>query len=83
MTGTLPAKFATKYGVTLIPAMSVRNFSNPTTYDIFIDQPLSISKKDDIASVTQKINDMYQSWIMKHPEQWFWVHKRWPKELYK
>lgn len=83
MTGTLPVKLAIKSGIALIPAMSVRNLSNPTTYDIFIDQPISISKKDDIASVTQKINDMYQSWIMKHPEQWFWVHKRWPKELYK
>jgi Kdo2-lipid IVA lauroyltransferase/acyltransferase len=27
--------------------------------------------------IAQRINDMLEEEIIKHPEQWFWVHRRW------
>lgn len=83
MTGTLPAKLALKKDVLLFPAMSVRNSRNPLKFDLYIEEALEVKKSDSIETITQKINDMYQRWITRYPEQWFWVHKRWPKELYK
>jgi len=83
MTGSLPAKLAVERGVHLIPAMSVRNFNLGAKYNIYVEEPITVTKEDDIASVTLKINLFYQRWIKKYPEQWFWLHRRWPREYYK
>lgn len=83
MTGTLPAKLAFKKNIKLIPVMSVRDFKRPSHYDLYIDTPIEVESNDNIATITQKINNIYQHWITKYPEQWFWVHKRCPKEEYK
>ena len=29
------------------------------------------------------INAFIEARVREHPEEWFWTHKRWPKELYK
>lgn len=34
---------------------------------------------DDIAATVQRFNDLLESWIRERPEQWLWVHRRWPK----
>lgn len=33
---------------------------------------------DDIAATVQAFNDLLESWIRERPEQWLWVHRRWP-----
>jgi KDO2-lipid IV(A) lauroyltransferase len=37
------------------------------------------NQEADIIETTKRINDRLESWIREHPEQWFWVHRRWPK----
>ncbi|WPZ32511.1 lauroyl acyltransferase [Thalassobaculum sp. OXR-137] len=34
---------------------------------------------DDVAATVQRFNDLLESWIRERPEQWLWVHRRWPK----
>ncbi|MDF1793646.1 MAG: lauroyl acyltransferase [Thalassobaculaceae bacterium] len=34
---------------------------------------------DDVAATVQAFNDLLESWIRERPEQWLWVHRRWPK----
>jgi len=35
-------------------------------------------EKDVLAIMTQ-INAQMEAWVREKPEQWFWVHQRWPK----
>lgn len=35
---------------------------------------------DDIAATVQSFNDLLEGWIRERPEQWLWVHRRWPKD---
>ncbi|MDE8350094.1 MAG: hypothetical protein POG74_11560 [Acidocella sp.] len=41
--------------------------------------PLDITEdwQKDVASNTQKLNDILTAWILETPEQWFWAHRRW------
>lgn len=56
------------------------------TVKSFITPPLKVPKigtpqEKTIALLTQ-MNQHIEAWIRDHPEQWFWVHRRWPKPLY-
>ena len=33
---------------------------------------------DELAAMT-KVNQILEGWIREYPEQWLWVHRRWPK----
>lgn len=30
-----------------------------------------------------ELHHILESWIMEYPDQWFWIHRRWPKSIYK
>jgi KDO2-lipid IV(A) lauroyltransferase len=30
----------------------------------------------------RKLNEMLEEWICERPEQWLWLHRRWPEETY-
>jgi KDO2-lipid IV(A) lauroyltransferase len=34
----------------------------------------------DILAIMTAVNATVESWVRQYPEQWFWVHKRWPKD---
>jgi KDO2-lipid IV(A) lauroyltransferase len=33
--------------------------------------------KIDVQGTTQRINDVIETWVRDHPEQWLWLHRRW------
>ena len=33
--------------------------------------------KEDVLSLTQRCNDVLESWIRRYPDQWLWIHRRW------
>ena len=41
------------------------------------DQPTAI------ATLTQAMNDCMERWIREWPEGWLWLHRRFPKEIYR
>ncbi len=82
MTGTLPAKMALKKNVSLVPVMVTRKKNKPHQFIMHVGDLVDISQNDSVESITQKINDIQEKWIRKYPEEWFWLHKRWPKENY-
>ena len=48
--------------------------------------PLSIEKTGDLEkdtfNIMLKINQTFENWITQNPEQWLWIHRRFPKEFY-
>lgn len=80
MTAPAVAQFALKYDLPIIPAYVVRK--EGAYFEGVICPPLAFERtgdeKRDILAIMTAINRLLESWIRAHPEQWFWVHKRWP-----
>ena len=75
------AEIALKYNIPIIPARIIR--SKGARFQSIIYPPLVFEKtgdhKADVLMLMTLINQTLEGWIREHPEQWFWVHKRWPK----
>jgi Kdo2-lipid IVA lauroyltransferase/acyltransferase len=81
MTASAIAELALRYDAPIIPARVMRtkgaNFEG-TIYPALSYQK-SGDKEKDVYNIMLAINQTLESWIRESPEQWFWVHKRWPK----
>jgi KDO2-lipid IV(A) lauroyltransferase len=82
MTAPAIAQFALRYDLPIIPARVLRK--DGCHFEATVYPPLAVARtgddeKDTLAIMIQ-INAMIESWVREHPEQWFWVHRRWPKE---
>lgn len=76
MTAPALAKLALKIGVPIVPIRIIRK--NNSQFIVEISKPLNLKNKD-IYSVMLEVNKTIESWVMEHPGQWFWLHKRWGK----
>ena len=43
-----------------------------------LDLPRSGDRNADILAIMTAVNATLEGWIRECPEQWFWVHSRWP-----
>jgi len=53
-------------------------------FRVSISSPLALPDRDDDASVlavATEINSTIEGWIRETPEQWFWPHRRWGKDI--
>jgi len=82
MTTTAPAALARRVGVPIAAAQVVR--LKGAKFRIFVHE-FDVAKTDDreadVIVTTKQINTRLESWVRDHPEQWFWVHRRWPKAV--
>lgn len=82
MTTPAAAYFALRHRCPLIPGYVER--LGPARFRLVCEAPLRLpdtgDRNADIAALTQTINDRLESWIRARPEQWLWLHRRWPKE---
>lgn len=83
MTAPAIAEFALRYDLPLVPARVVR--TKGCHFEGYIYPPLVYEKtgdeETDVRTIMTQINRLLEEWIREHPEQWFWVHKRWPKHV--
>lgn len=83
ITTTSIARIALRYNVPLIPAYAVR-IGNGFKFYAELKKPLvtqiTSDANSDITVLTRAINRELESWILKYPSQWFWVHDRWKKK---
>jgi Kdo2-lipid IVA lauroyltransferase/acyltransferase len=80
MTPPAAAEIAYKYDYPLIPLRSER--LEGSRYRVTVYPPLE--KRDtgdrsaDVGATMVEINEMLEGWIRERPEQWLWLHNRWP-----
>ncbi len=73
------ATIGMKTGAPVIPVYSVRE--GFLRYRVVFSPPLVMERKGNIEELvyknTRKINMFLESIILKAPDEWFWVHRRW------
>lgn len=74
-TSTSAAEMALKYDALLLPYFGTRR-ENGLDFDMEIEAPIPHS---DPATMTREMNARLEAHVRAHPEQWFWVHRRWKK----
>ena len=84
MTATGAVRLALKTGRPLIPTSVTRTGAS---FHMIVHDPIELddtgARNDDTKAGVLKINKFLEARIKEKPENWFWVHRRWPKPLYK
>jgi KDO2-lipid IV(A) lauroyltransferase len=70
------AEMALKYGAPLVPVYGIRQ-PDGLSFRVVAEAPIPPS---DPATMTQALNDSLSALVRRHPEQWFWIHRRWKPE---
>jgi Kdo2-lipid IVA lauroyltransferase/acyltransferase len=79
-----PTKFALRFGCPMIPMCVERTEGarfRVTIYDS-IAPPNTGDRQGDIVQGVKNMNAFIEARVRERPEEWFWTHKRWPKEAY-
>ena len=84
MTAPGPTRLAMRFGVMLMPMSVLR--TGPARYRVTVFDPfLPDNDPDEKAAVYKtvlRINRFVEDRIREAPDQWFWMHNRWPKEAW-
>ena len=72
-TSTVISELAIKNDALLVPIYGVRQ-PNGLDFKVEVHKPIDLA---DPLTMTQSINDDLEEMVRRHPEQWFWVHRRW------
>jgi KDO2-lipid IV(A) lauroyltransferase len=75
LTTTLPAQFAIKYQMKIIPVFIERLKSN--NFKIEFQKELDPRNFQNKLALTKKLNEILEGMIVKNPNQWIWTHNRW------
>jgi KDO2-lipid IV(A) lauroyltransferase len=80
MTAAAPVEMALRLGLPLLPVRLER--IEKTRFRVTIHAPMEPpatgDRRADTLAVLTQFNAMLEDWVRDRPEQWFWVHKRWP-----
>ena len=72
-TAVSAAELALKYEAELVPIFGVRQ-PDGLTFRIRAEAPIP---RTDPETMTRELNARLEALIREHPEQWFWIHRRW------
>ncbi len=76
---TSVAKMALKTGAIILPCFDIRE--GLVNHRMIICEPIKtenlINDDANVLDITKKIMYTIEVFIKEHPEQWFWVHRRW------
>jgi KDO2-lipid IV(A) lauroyltransferase len=79
-----PSRLAIRFGTVLQP-MSVQRIKG-ARFRAVVHDPIVLPKTGnraaDIETGVRLVNAFMEERIRERPEEWFWVHRRWPNEVY-
>ena len=79
-----PTRLALKFDCVL-QTMSVQRLKG-ARFNVVVHEPITVEKTGDRARDLEagvaRINAFVEARIRERPAEWFWVHKRWPREAY-
>lgn len=85
MTAPGPTRLAIKYKLPIFLISTVR--TGPARFRVTYHPPLEPrdtgNLEADIRATVIDITNFIEARIREHPEQWFWQHRRWPKEAWR
>lgn len=67
------AELALKYDALLVPTYAIR-LPDGLNFRIIVEAPIAHGTPQ---AMTQALNDSLEALVRRHPEQWFWIHRRW------
>ncbi|RAU21743.1 lauroyl acyltransferase [Paramagnetospirillum kuznetsovii] len=81
MTAPAVAQFATKFKCPLVPARVERLTGANFRLTVYppMEFPHTGDPHDDNRLLLIRINALLEEWVREHPDQWLWVHRRWPE----
>lgn len=78
------ARLALRFGAPLVP-MSVQRLEG-AHFVVRVHEPIALAREtppeEAVLGAVQAINAFVEARVREAPEQWFWVHRRWPKEVW-
>ena len=74
----LPAKLAIQNQIPIYMLRIVR--IKGTKYK---SEFIKVESSEDPKQIMIEVNKVLENWIREKPAQWFWIHRRWDKNLYK
>lgn len=79
-----PTRLALQYDTVLQPLSAER--LEGARFRVTVHEPIRLArtgdKARDIAAGVEAVNAFVEARVRERPEDWFWVHKRWPNEAY-
>jgi KDO2-lipid IV(A) lauroyltransferase len=80
MTAPALAELALKFDCPVVPARVVR--LKGARFRFIVQPPLELprtgDRQADVAALMTQVNDVIGEWVRETPEQWLWLHNRWP-----
>lgn len=67
------AEWALRYDALLVPVFGIRQ-DDGLTFRLRVEAPIEHSTPD---AMMQDYNDVVERVAREHPDQWFWIHRRW------
>ena len=68
-----PAELALRYDALLLPIAGIRQ-PDGLSFRVEVGDPI---EPGDAPEMMQALNDDLERLVRAHPEQWFWIHRRW------
>ena len=86
MTAPGPTRLAMRAGVPLIP-MSVKRIGDAPKFEVTVHEPFDLPEgkptTEKVEAVVTRINRFVEDRIKESPADWFWVHRRFEKPVYR
>jgi KDO2-lipid IV(A) lauroyltransferase len=81
MTAPALARLAIKFNAALVPVQVIRTKEHAC--HVIYHPPLPMHKElpqgQKIEAILQDVNQHLENWIRENPQDWLWLHKRWPQ----